>query len=78
MTTLKLKQHHFEFNKWYDLYLDKFGKNSLNRVITHDPVYFPYYTENEIKQLIKPLKKAIETNTPIEQGDPEVWKKIRF
>lgn len=57
-------------------YLEKFGKNSLDRVIR--VIYDPGVNEKEFLEDISRLEKAIETGSPIEQITPEQWEKLIF
>lgn len=54
-----------QLEKLTDLYLAIFGKNSLDRVIFMDPLYF--YELSEIEKGIDALATAIDNNKPIEQ-----------
>lgn len=75
---IKLEEHHIKFNKYCDEYIKKFGRNSLDRVITHDPLHFFSYTAEEIDDLLVPLEKAIKENISIPQINEEEWKKMIF
>ncbi|MCH4166612.1 MAG: hypothetical protein LKF40_03020 [Megasphaera sp.] len=55
-------------------YLQKFGANSLDRVILGDPLQGCKNTFAVIKQ----LETAIQTNVPLVQVPLEIWKDVIF
>lgn len=71
----KLAEAIKKYNKIKKDYLAKFGNDSLERVRIPDIIHDNYLGFEFSSQ---ELKRAIETNTPIEQADPELWKKIVF
>ncbi|MGY3725008.1 hypothetical protein SAMN05421767_10630 [Granulicatella balaenopterae] len=72
----KLQKEHRAIKKEY---LNKFGANSLKRVILPLTVSGTDEERREdMKETIKMLKQAIEANEPIEQSPPHLWNKIYF
>ena len=65
-----------QLEKLTDLYLVIFGKNSLDRVIFMDPLYF--YELSEIEKGIDALATAIDNNKPIEQIPKKIYDELIF
>ena len=63
------------FNEICNEYLKKFGENSLERIIFHDPMILDI---NNFKEDTKMLKDAIKNNKPLEQIQEEMWKNMIF
>lgn len=56
-------------------YLQKFGEDSLNRVILLEP---RHATVKEIRAAAGTLQNAIRRGKPLPQVDPELWESIKF
>ena len=56
-------------------YLEKFGTDSLERVILGEPMDL---SEEAINASIKLLKEAIVNDAPLPQTDEETWEKLIF
>ena len=56
-------------------YLEKFGTDSLERVILGEPMDL---SEEAITASIKLLKEAIANDDPLPQTDEETWEHIYF
>lgn len=76
-------QYHKDYFYWENKYLEKFGKDSLDRVIM--PLYKPSLKPSEearqkktFEETIEEMKEAIEKNEPFRQADHEVWNRIVF
>lgn len=76
-------------SKATEAYLKKFGEDSLDRVITHDPRCLETnnfdrdlkeleYAINNFKNGTKMLEDAIKNNKPLEQIPEEMWKNMIF
>ena len=55
--------------------LNQVEKDSLNRVILHDP---DTKDKQEVQDTIDILKEAIAKNKPLEQVPEDMWKLIEF
>lgn len=64
-----------EIERIENVYLKKYGEDSLDRILSYDP---RRHTVAQKLEYIAELEEAIETNTPIEQVDPEIWKNLIF
>ena len=64
-----------EYQEIVDKYQDKFGKDSLDRVILPDPFDT---TLGGYLGITAELNEAIENNIPLEQIPQEVWDSIVF
>lgn len=56
-------------------YLKHFGKDSLNRIILHDP---NTKDKQEVQDTIDILRQAIVDNKPLEQVPEDMWNLIQF
>lgn len=56
-------------------YLEKFGENSLDRVILFDPMH---HNSKDILETTQKLKQCIAKNKPLTQLTEEEWESIIF
>lgn len=56
-------------------YLKRFGQDSLNRIILHDP---NTKDKQEVQDTIDILRQAIVDNKPLEQVPEDMWNLIQF
>lgn len=64
-----------ELNQVEKEYLKQFGRDSLDRVVLHNP---DTKDKQEVQDTIDILKEAMERNKPLEQVSEEMWKLIEF
>ncbi|MGQ7679239.1 hypothetical protein ACTGU4_08985 [Streptococcus suis] len=74
MNIAKKEKLHLQLRQKYDeqveIYLEKFGGQSLDRVSLWEPQDYPTNWQNCLKSAISNLQKSISDNHPIEP-DPE-------
>ena len=75
LSNLEFEKIFKKYKKIEKEYLEKFGENSLDRVLLLDPLH-PFIGDYE--KTIEILRKAINTNNPLEQISEDIWQKLIF
>ena len=82
------RQHNIKYHKEYTAlekaarkYIEKFGKDSLDRVLLLDPLSLQYEDDlaiSEVKNAIVTITEAIDKNMPIEQISEDMLHNMIF